>query len=105
MTLQHIGYLLLEVITLKWGQKTEGPQIEGHHRWHGLLEQLWGIQQGAIATQADNEVNAIGKVISTISVRINMSYNLLHNVADFEVTHLKVTNFSRSAKKRVRTPV
>lgn len=67
MTLQDIGHLFLEVVALEGRKKPKGAQIEGHHRWDRLLEQLGGVQQSAIASQADDKVNPIGQVIAAIS--------------------------------------
>lgn len=37
ITFQYICDLLLEVVKFKWCEKSQGPKVKGHDRWHRLL--------------------------------------------------------------------
>lgn len=65
---QHVRHLLLEVVKLEWCQEAERAQVEGHHGRHGLLEQQRRIQQGAVAAETDDEIDAIGEVVAAVSI-------------------------------------
>lgn len=68
VTLQYVRHLLLEVVELEWCQEAERAEVEGHHGRHGLLEQQRRVQQGAVAAETDDEIDAIGKVVAAVSI-------------------------------------
>lgn len=68
VTLQHVRHLLLEVVELEWCQEAERAEVEGHHGRHGLLEQQRRVQQGAVAAETDDEIDAIGEVVAAVSI-------------------------------------
>ena len=43
--------------------------MERHDRWNGLLEQVAGVQEGAVAPQADDEVDLIREIVLAVSER------------------------------------
>lgn len=67
---QHVRHLLLKVVELEWSQEAQRAQVERHDGRHRLLEQQRGVQQRPIATQADDEVDAIGEVVAAVSKMI-----------------------------------
>lgn len=59
MTFQHIGHLLLEIFKFEWRQEAKRTQMECHHWRHRVLEEQRGIEQCAVATETDYEIDAI----------------------------------------------
>ena len=51
--------------------------MKRHHRWHRLLEQQARIEKGPIAAQADDEVDAILKIVRSIPERLQPISNPL----------------------------
>lgn len=67
MTFEHIRHLILKVVKLEWCQEAQRAQMKGHDRWHGLLEEQRCVEQCAVATEADDEVDAIGEIVAAVS--------------------------------------
>lgn len=67
VTFEHIRHLLLKVVKLEWCQEAQRAQMERHDGRHGLLKQERGIEKSSVASEADDEINAIGQVIAAVS--------------------------------------
>lgn len=74
MTFQNIRDLLLKVIELKRGQKSQRTQVECHDRWHRLLEQERSVEQRPVASKTDDEIDLVRQVVSTISGKQNCDW-------------------------------
>jgi hypothetical protein len=64
---QNVVHLLLEIVELERRQEAQRAQVEGHHGRHRLLEQVTGVQEGAVTAQADDEVYLVGEVVLAVA--------------------------------------
>lgn len=65
-TFENVGHLLLKIVKLEGGEKSQRAKVECHYRWHRLLEQQTGVKKCAIASQADDEIDTILKIMCLI---------------------------------------
>ena len=61
--------LLLKVLNLEGREKSEGAEVEGHDGRDGLLEEGGGVEQRAVAAEADDEVDLVGEVVLPLGKR------------------------------------
>lgn len=61
------------MVELERCEESQRAQVKCHDRWHGLLKQKTGVQEGSISTQADDEVYAI------LKRRLNQLLELIHS--------------------------
>ena len=64
-----MGDLLLKVLDLEGREEAEGAEVEGHDGRDRLLEEGGGVEEGAVAAQAHDEVDLVGEVVLALGER------------------------------------
>ena len=77
LTFQDFGDLVLEVLELEGREEAERAQVEGHDGRHGALEQQAGVQQRAVAAQADDEVDLVRQLVLAVPERLQLVRQVL----------------------------
>lgn len=71
--------------------------MESHDWRHRLLEQKWCVKQCSVTAETDDEVDAIGQIITAISKNASKRWWISSKISEVQ-THLNVTNLSLTAK-------